>query len=636
MSSPPRPFVTDLTTVDRGRTPRTRPTAAHAEDAEEREDRLDAVLANLLDDPDPAARAAAFERHPDLADELRAFFDGHDRLQAVGDCGDVDSTPPRRFGNYDLIRELARGGMGVVWEARQLAPPRPCAVKVLRAHPDETTEEDLARFRTEAAASAALCHPHIVRVYEAGMIPPDDGVPGGGQPRVFLSMELVAGPNLADYAAGAPLPPREAAAVLADVADAVSHAHGRGVLHRDLKPANVLLDLAADRSPSGYGAAIDGGEEPRGIPAAKVADFGLAKRFGPPVEAERGGSGEAVTLETDRTRTGQIVGTPGYMAPEQAIGYDPAGGSIGVAADVYGLGALLYHLLTGRAPFVDVDGTGPLGVLRRVIDADPLPPRSLNPRASRELEAVALKCLRKDPRSRYGGAAEVAAEVRRYLAGEPVQAAGGGAGGLAYRVAGALIASRHEDHFRYWGRALLAFAGVVAAAHVVIFLAERAGAGFLTAHLAPGAAMLLGLGAVLWNARRKGHGVLPTDSVERPIWAVWIGYLIARALLTVMAWRQGWDTGVTYGVAAMMAGAAFYTLGGHAWGVCYLIAACFFAAALPLALVGTWAVPAFGAMWTAVLVWLGLRYCRIDRLRNAGPGATADGGEQSTSRANPS
>ncbi len=590
---------------------------------EDRDDRLDAVLADLLADPSPAARTATYSRHPDLAGELRAFFADHDRLHAAGPQGGgadgrggsgSESSPPRRFGNYELIGELARGGMGVVWEARQLSPPRPCAVKVLRADPDEATHEDLARFRTEAAASAALCHPHIVRVYEAGVVPPEEGVPGGGRPRAFLSMELVAGPNLSDYAAGAPLPPREAAAILADVADAVSHAHARGVLHRDLKPANVLLDLAADRAAGDCGPHAS-------APVAKVADFGLAKRFGPLTGGGTGDAGEAATVDSGRTRTGQIVGTPGYMAPEQAVGHDPCGGSVGVAADVYGLGAILYHLLTGRAPFAD-DGGGPMGVLRRVIDAAPLPPRSLNPRAARELEAVALKCLRKDPRSRYGGAAEVAAEMRRFLAGEPVQAAGGGAGGLAYRVAGALIASRHEEHFRYWGSALLWFAAVVAAAHAAIFFAQRSNMGFLAAHLAPGGAMLLGLAAVLWRARREGHGVLPTDSVERPIWAVWAGYLIARGMLTLIAWRHGWDAGVTYGVAALMAGAAFYTLGGHAWGICYLIAAAFFSAALPLAAAGVWAVPAFGAIWTAALVWLGLRYRRIDRTRSAGDTST--------------
>ncbi|NNJ25301.1 serine/threonine-protein kinase [Alienimonas chondri] len=622
----PRPGA-DQTILDVGRTLVAGGNRSESDD--DREDRLDAVLAELLEDSTPSARDAAYERHPDLADELRAFFDGHDRLHEAGAAPEeADALPPKRFGNYELIAELARGGMGVVWEARQLSPPRPCAVKVLRADPDEATADDLARFRIEAAASAALCHPHIVRVYEAGVVPPSEGAPDGTRPRVFLSMELVAGPNLCDYAAGSPLPPREAAAFLADVADAVSHAHARGVLHRDLKPANVLLDLAADRQPSGYrgsGSAPYGGtgdcdETTAGIPVAKVADFGLAKRFGPPGTDEHGA---APTVSVGQTRTGQIVGTPGYMAPEQAVGHDSAGGAVGVAADVYGLGAILYHLLTGRAPFTD-EGDGPIGVLKRVIDADPLPPRSLNARAHRALEAVAMKCLRKDPKSRYGGAAEVAAEMRRFLAGEPVQAAGGGAGGLAYRVAGALTASRHEDHFRYWGRSLLAFAGVVAAAHIAIFFLERAGFGFLLAHLLPGAAMLLGLVAVLYCARRKGHGVLPTDSVERPIWAIWAGYLIARGLLTVMAWRQGWDTGVTYGVAAMMAGAAFYTLGGHAWGVCYLIATVFFSAALPLAALGVWAVPAFGAMWTGVLLWLGLRYRRIDRLRSAA--ATANDG----------
>ena len=188
-------------------------------------------------------------------------------------------------------------------------------------------------------------------------MPCDDGDatgPGGRRaPRLFLSMELVAGPNLSEYAGGGPLPPREAAAILADVADAVSHAHARGVLHRDLKPANVLLDRSA---------AADDCDDGRATVTAKVADFGLAKRFGPV------GRDEA-TVEAGLTRTGQIVGTPGYMAPEQAIATAPAD----VAADVYGLGAILYHLLTGRAPFTDEDGAGPLGVMRKVIDAAPMP-----------------------------------------------------------------------------------------------------------------------------------------------------------------------------------------------------------------------------------------------------------------------
>ena len=575
------------------------------------EDRLDAVLAGLLEPggDTAAARAAAFEQHPDLADDLRAFLADHDRLAPPSDC-----PPPRRFGNYELVRELARGGMGVVWEARQLSPPRACAVKVLSPGTADD-EEGRVRFRTEAAAAAALCHPHIVRVYEAGEVPCDDGDatgPGGRrEPRLFLSMELVAGPNLSEYAGGGPLPPREAAAILADIADAVSHAHARGVLHRDLKPANVLLDRSAAR---------DDCDDGRPAVLAKVADFGLAKRFG------RAGLDE-VTVEAGLTRTGQIVGTPGYMAPEQALATAPAD----VAADVYGLGAILYHLLTGRAPFTDEDGAGPLGVMRQVIDAAPLPPRSLNPKAPRALEAVALRCLRKDPRARYGGAAEVAAEARRFLAGEPVRAAGGGTSGLAYRAAAALTASRHEDHFRYWGNALLAFGAVVGAVHTAIFLLDRAGAGFVPAHLAPGGALLLGLVAVVWLARRSGHGVLPADGVERAVWAVWGGYLVARGMLTVLAWRQGWETGPTYAVAALMAGAAFHALGGHTWGTCYVIAAAFWAAALPMAAAGDWAVPAFGGLWAAVLVWLGLRYRRIDRrhaaadLRRRGGGAAGDG-----------
>ena len=580
---------------------------------EEREDRLDAVLAELLGPggDSPAARDAAFAAHPDLADELREFLADHDRLRSPAEV-----APPARFGNYELVREVARGGMGVVWEARQLSPPRRCAVKVLRADAGASAE-DRARFAAEAAAAARLCHPHIAAVYDAGEVPADGP---SGTARGFLAMEFVAGPNLADYCGGAPLPARAAARVLADVADAVSHAHARGVLHRDLKPANVLLDHAAVRSPDGPPDCRDAGDDER-VPVAKVTDFGLAKRFA--AGGDAGGDGAGEETASDLTRTGQIVGTPAYMSPEQAAATGPAG----VAADVYGLGAVLYHLLTGRAPFADDRGAGPLGVLRAVLEADPLPPRSVRAGAPRALEAVCLRCLRKDPRARYGGAAEVAAEMRRFLAGEPVLAARGGALGLADRAYTAITASRHEGHFRYWGTALLAFAGVVAAAHGAIFLADRAGAGFLAAHLLPGAVMLGGLVAVLYLARRGGHGVLPADGVERPIWAIWAGYLVARGMLTVLAWRQGWGTGPTYAVAALLAGAAFHTLGGHAWGACYVIAGFFFAASLPLAAAGVWAVPAFGALWTAVLVWLGLRYRRLDREHGRGEGRAGDGSD---------
>ena len=273
------------------------------------------------------------------------------------------------MGDYEIFEELARGGMGVVYRARQVSLDRPVAVKMILSGV-LAGDETIARFKTEAGAAAGLRHPHIVAIYEIGEA---DGMH-------FFSMEYVAGKSLAALVRDGPLPAPRAAELVEKIAFAVAYAHERGVLHRDLKPSNVLVDE-------------DG--EPR------VTDFGLAKKIG-------GG--------TDLTLSGQILGTPGYLAPEQARGQSA---KVGPPADVYGVGAILYHLLTGRAPFV---GEDPLAVLRQVENAEPPSLRLLNPTVPRELEAVTMKCLAREPERRYAGAGEVADEMRRWLEGRPVLA----------------------------------------------------------------------------------------------------------------------------------------------------------------------------------------------------------------------
>lgn len=282
------------------------------------------------------------------------------------------STPPtlpRKFGAYELLEELGRGGMGVVYRARQTNLDREVAVKLLLAgaHAGELA---LKRFQTEASAAAGLHHPAIVAIHDYGEV--------DGQP--YYAMDLIEGQNLAELCGGRPLEPRQAAEMVRTLASAVQHAHERGVLHRDLKPSNVII-------------------APGGQPY--VADFGLAKLY------SEGGF---------ETLSGQAMGSPGYLAPEQARADSEA---IGVQTDVYGLGALFYYLLTGRAPF---NAATTAETFSMVIAGSPPSPRVLNPGVPRDVEIICFKCLETEPERRYLAAAELGEDLDRFLKGKPIRA----------------------------------------------------------------------------------------------------------------------------------------------------------------------------------------------------------------------
>jgi WD40 repeat protein len=352
--------------------------------AGERERRLDEVLGRYFEaletgpGPEPEEFLARF---PDLAAELRDYFQDEEWAsrwtvplrsvtQALRSPPGPDAAalpaPGQRIGDCDLLAEVGRGGMGVVYRARQVTLNRVVALKMILAGAFASTEE-VQRFRREAEAAAALDHPHIVPIYHVGE----------HDSRPYFTMKLVEGGSLAQKP---PVATRGLVALMVKVARAVHHAHQRGVLHRDLKPGNILLDAAG---------------EPH------VTDFGLARR-----------------LSDDATlaRSGALVGTPGYMAPEQAA---VTPGGVSTAADVYGLGAVLYYLLTGRPPF---HGPTPLDVLIQVREQEPDPPRRSRPEVPRDLETVCLKCLHKDPARRYPDAAALADDLQRFLDNEPVLA----------------------------------------------------------------------------------------------------------------------------------------------------------------------------------------------------------------------
>lgn len=277
---------------------------------------------------------------------------------------------------YEVLALLDEGGMGTVYRARQPRLQRQVAIKMVRGGRHARADQ-LARFRAEAEAVARLRHPHIIQIYEIGE--------WQGQP--YFSMEYVAGGNLAQRLARGLIPPREAAELLHTLAEAMHHAHTCGVVHRDLKPANVLLR----QMPAESG---EGRVEPL------VGDFGLAKLLD----------------EEGLTRTGMVLGTPQYLAPEQAEGRTA---DVGPATDVHALGVILYEMLAGRPPFL---GASTVEVLDQVRGSDPLPPSRVQPRIPVELEVICLKCLTKEPARRYATAAELADDVGRYLRGESVHA----------------------------------------------------------------------------------------------------------------------------------------------------------------------------------------------------------------------
>lgn len=368
-------------------------------------DPLDTVACDAAEPPHEAATLAARPQPTQAWSQSGSpTSTGHDPRSAG--LGTV-----RYFGDYELIEEIARGGMGVVFRARQVTLNRVVALKMILAG-QLASEDDVKRFHREAEAAANLDHPGIVPIFEVGR----------HEGQHYFSMGFIEGESLAHKIAGGPLAPRAAAAMVEQIAEAVQFAHEHGVIHRDLKPANVLLDSR---------------ERPR------VSDFGLAK-----------------TLRTDDslTASGQVMGTPSYMPPEQASGQP-----VGPAADVYALGAILYCLLTGRPPF---QASTPMDTLRQVLERDPVSPRQLNGAVPLDLETIALKCLQKEPVNRYHSARKLADDLGRYLRGEPI---------TARPVARA-------ERLRRWCRRNPAVAGMsVAIALLLLVTAIVSSIGYLTA-----------------------------------------------------------------------------------------------------------------------------------------------------------
>jgi eukaryotic-like serine/threonine-protein kinase len=508
--------------------------------------------------PDSSPRAADYALTASTVTHLSPVEDVPPRL--------LGPSPglPRLFGEYELLEEIARGGMGVVYKARQVALNRIVALKMILSG-SLAGQEERHRFQTEARAAAMLQHPHIVAIHDVGE----------HEGQAFFVMEFVAGKNLTQRLAQDALPGPLAAHYMEKVARGVHFAHQRGILHRDLKPPNILLDE---------------------LDQPKISDFGLAKVFGP----QAGGPAHV----SEHTRTGTVMGTPSYMAPEQADGRT---GELGPSCDVYGIGAVLYELLTGRPPF---KAESSLETLLQVLHQDPAPPRLLNPNVDADIEAICLKCLEKDPALRYRTAEAVADDLHRYLQGEPVSA---GSVNLIDRVSRTLASSKHDKEFRAWGYGLVLFAFIIFGAHAITTLLLEAGVTPWVSFWAPRAVQFALLGTVFLRFRR--HQFLPTNSAERLLWAVWSGYLAGFLFTGWVTHELGLEHQECYGITAILTGMAFFVMGAHVWGWCYVIGLLFMVIApLLVKLPNPNMAPLwFGTLWGIALLTIGYRYYRMGR-----------------------
>ena len=550
----------------------------------------DSQLARLIDELLEAARKGApppfdevARQYPDLAVELRELWataqladdlgSGHDEITIVPGFHvmpglltpalqpDVVGPPARTFGDYELIAESGRGGMGVVYRARQISLGRIVALKVL-LRGEHASSADIARFLHEAAAAAALDHPHITPVYEVGE--------QEGQP--YFSMKYVEGTTLSRRLLDGPIGPREAAALLAPVCRAVAAAHAGGILHRDLKPSNILIDR--DGQPL-------------------ITDFGLAKR----TAAAGDSDGDLPSL----TQTGAILGTPSYMAPEQAAGRR---GEVGVTTDVYSLGAMLYQMLTGRPPF---QAATPFDTVMLVLEQDPLPPRLLNPQADPDLEMIALKCLQKPQELRYQSASALADDLEAFLADEPISARLTNLSGIISRM---LRETHHAAVLENWGLLWMWHSLVLLLLCLLTNWFKLQHIDRPEPYLGLWTVGLSAWAAIFWRLRRRSG---PITFVERQIAHVWAGSVISCTLLFVVEIILGLQVLTLSPVLALSSGMVFLVKAGILSGSFYLQAGALFLTSIIMARWPDYGLTIFGVVSGLCFFLPGLKYHRQRR-----------------------
>lgn len=529
------------------------------------EAKLAMIFANLMDrvqKGEAVDLGATCAEHPDFQEELRQLWGTVMVTQSVGkdQSGksiaeeNVIAPPlelPSRFGEYTLCEEIGRGGMGVVYRARHEGTGKEYALKMI-LHGDQASETTLRRFHAEAKAGRGMDHPNIIKILDVGQ---QDG-------RAFFCMELIQGETLSERLDRGPMPPRQTARILMQVAKAIDYAHSQGVLHRDLKPSNILISDETNRP--------------------YVVDFGLAR--------------DVTANHETLTRTGSVIGTPAYMAPEQAAG---ARGQVGPSSDVYSLGALLYHMLTGRPPF---QAASPVDTVLMLLDQDPIAPRVLNRNADRQLEMITMRCLQKPQDLRYDSAGDLANDLERYLNQESVSAQQGRFGHV---IASVMRDTHNANVMENWGKLWVWHSLALFIACAATQFMYWSG---ITNRWAYELLWMAGFGAwamVFWTMRRR---MGPVTLIERQIAHLWLGSIICIG--AIFPFEAYLDLPVLRlaPILALVAGMVFLVKASMLSGSFYIQAGALFACAIAMALWPDWALLIFGSVSAACFYFAGIRY----------------------------
>jgi serine/threonine protein kinase len=522
-----------------------------------------AALTDRLQRGEPVDMDHIRATYPDMADDIELLWgavlvadvaasDPSAAVTSDSHPSNFDSSfeLPCQFADYVLLEEVGRGGMGVVFRAQQTSLDREVAVKmILRGNLATQAERD--RFRAEAEAAARLEHPNIVQVFEVGQ--------QGESP--YFSLQYIEGPTLAERLREGPLTAREAARILVKVARAVEVAHQAGILHRDLKPSNILLDAAVE---------------------PYVTDFGLAKR----------------DADATLTRTGAVIGTPAYMSPEQAAGIRE---DVGPKSDVYSLGSILYHMLTGRPPF---QAASAVDVLLMVREQDPAPPRVVNPRADRDLEMIALRCLQKPPDLRYSSAASLADDLDAFLNDEPLAVR---SGRFLQILARAFRETHHATVLENWGLLWMWHSLVLLGVCFSTNVMHLRGNASRWQYIALWTLALWTWAAVFWLLRRR---MGPVTFVERQIAHVWFASMVGIAALFPLEWFLELKTLTLSPIIGVIGSMTFIVKGGILSGLFYLQAIALLLTAVAMALYIDYAHIIFGCVSAACFFLPGLKYYR--------------------------